>query len=86
MKLKTNIKKLRRNLRTFIESFEKSLEDQKMANLEKSVKLKSINKKTKTMFEKSQQNFEKLLLKCTEGHKIEIRKCLNFTEDRKTFY
>ena len=38
------------------------------------------------MFEKSQQKFEKLLLKCTEVHKTEIKKCLNFTEDRKTFY
>ena len=40
----------------------------------------------KTMFEKSEQIFEKLLLKCTEDHKIEIRKCLIFTEDMKTFY
>ena len=37
------------------------------------------------MFEKSQQNFGKLLLKCTEDHKIKIRKRLCFTEDRRTF-
>ena len=37
------------------------------------------------MFEKSQENFEKLLLKCREDHKIQIRKSLNFTEDRKIF-
>ena len=40
----------------------------------------------KTMFNKSQQNFEKLLLKCTEDHKTEIKKCLKFTEDRKSSY
>ena len=40
-----------------------------------------------TMFnKKSQHNFEKLLLKCTVGHKIEIKKCVNVTEDRKTFH
>ena len=40
----------------------------------------------KTMFKKSQKNFEKLPLKCTEDHKTEIKNCLNFTEDRKSFY
>ena len=38
------------------------------------------------MFEKSQQNFGKLLLKCTEVRKTEIKKMLKITEDRKTFY
>ena len=40
----------------------------------------------KTMFKKSQQNFQKLLLKCTQVHKTEIKKSLNFTEDTKSFY
>ena len=43
-------------------------------------------KKKKTMFKKSQQNIEKLLLKCTEDHKTEIKKMPKITEDRKTFY
>ena len=43
--------------------------------------------KMETMFnKKSQHNFENFLLKCTEVHKIEIKKCLNVTVDRKTFH
>ena len=40
----------------------------------------------KIMLKKSQQNIEKLLLKCTEVHKTEIKKMPKITEDRKTFY
>ena len=51
LKSKPNIKKLRRNLITILESFEKKAwKDQKTANLEKSVKFEKIMKKMKTMF------------------------------------
>ena len=43
--------------------------------------------KMETMFnKKNKHNFEKFLLKCTESHKIEIKKCVNVTVDRKTFH
>ena len=38
------------------------------------------------MFKKSQQNFEKLLLKCTGDQKTEIKEMPKITEDWKTFY
>ena len=79
---------LRRNLRTIIEIFGKSFKDQKNAKLKKLVKLKkNYDKIEKKCFKKVkiQHNFEKFLLKCTRVHKIEIKKCLIVTEDRKKF-
>ena len=86
LKSKPNIKKLRRNLITILENFEKSLKGPKIANLEKSLNLKKIKKKKKTMFQKSQQNFEKFRLICKEFQKTEIKKGLNITENMNIFF
>ena len=50
--LKIIIKKLKRNLRTIIESFGKSFTDQKNAKLKKSVKLEKNYDKKETMLKK----------------------------------
>ena len=86
IKLKTNIEKLKRNLRTIMESIKKSLKRPKKCKFGKIGKTKNTYEKKKTMFEKGQQRFEKRLLKCVEDHKTEIKKCLKFTEDRKSSY